>query len=430
AEVTGMPYERYIQEYILDPLDMNHTTAWEPLPEPLRSDLAASYQFSNGGYEPIPFIFDVTVPDGSISASAIDMTHFMIAHLQDGQYGNSRILLPDTARLMHSRSFSHHPRMDGWAHGFEEFTINGRRTLTHNGGWEGFSSYLMLLPEQGLGLFVSYNSPGGFGAVDEMLQAFFDRYYPASAAPASPPSANPDRPARQFAGWYKPVRSSSTTLEKIVTLISALPMTALDDGTLEFVGRKWTAVDSLLYRQTDGKELMAFLPGERGAAAYAAIGVSAFEKIPWYETPGFNLIFLGCCLLVLVTAPIGWLASSIHRRLGKQPQIMPPAASRAARWAAGIGSGLCVMFIAAVGISLMGDISEFVYGIPLGFRLLMAVPFAIAALTAAALVLAVAAWKNRNWSFWGLVHYTLVAAAMTGVLWFANTWNLLGFRFG
>ncbi|MGB7537035.1 MAG: serine hydrolase, partial [Anaerolineales bacterium] len=92
SEVIGMPYERYIQEYILDPLDMNHTTAWEPLPEPLRSDLAASYQFTNGGYEPIPFIFDVTVPDGSISASSVDMTHFMIAHLQDGRYGNSRIL--------------------------------------------------------------------------------------------------------------------------------------------------------------------------------------------------------------------------------------------------------------------------------------------------------------------------------------------------
>jgi CubicO group peptidase (beta-lactamase class C family) len=219
AEISGIPYEQYIQDNILDPLDMDHSTAWEPVPDYLLADLAVSYQYVDGVYESIPFIYDVTIPDGSISSTATDMAHFMIAHLQNGHYEDSQILQTGTAQLMHSQSFTHHPQLSGWAHGFSELTINNQYAISHSGGWEGFQSFLILLPQHNLGLFVSYNSPDGLAAREEMLKSFFDRYFPTSKLPTTQPPTHPDQPGQQFGGWYKPARSSVTTMEKVVTLI-------------------------------------------------------------------------------------------------------------------------------------------------------------------------------------------------------------------
>jgi hypothetical protein len=190
------------------------------------------------------------------------------------------------------------------------------------------------------------------------------------------------------------------------------------------------AVRPLLYRDLDGEDLMAFLPNELGQITYVAIGRNAYEKIPWYETIGFNLALLGSWIALSLSALIGWPINSKIQRRKRGYQKALPVAPCVARWVAALGGSLGLVFIIEVVITLMGNASEFVYGVPLGFRLLMIIPIVIAALTAVALALTVLAWKNKYWSSWGRLHYTLVMLAMLGFLWFLNTWNLLGFRFG
>jgi CubicO group peptidase (beta-lactamase class C family) len=438
AEVSGLSFEQYVQENILDPLEMDRTTAREPVPDPLSADLAVSYQYRNGEYEPIPFIYEVGLPAGSMSATAADIARFMIAHLQNGRYGNSRILREDTAERMHTESFTHHPQLSGYAHGFEELKQNGQSALSHGGSCEGFQSFLMLLPEYNLGVFTSYNGTGGGPATDEMLRAFFERYFPAEGSPAPQPPAYSNPPAHQFSGWYKPVRSSATTIEKLLTLITAVKMTARDEHTLEFNGRRWAADGPWLYRDAGdryivGKDLMAFLPDEQGQIAYAAIGTDSYERIPWYETPDFTFAFLAGCMALALSGVIGWPVLLVLRRRKKGCQPVQFSIPLAARRVAALGSGLALVFFTGIGIALMGNTgttSEFVYGVPPVWRWLLAVPIAIAALTAAALVLTPWVWKDRHWSLWERVHYTMVVAALAGLLWFMASWNLLGFHFG
>ena len=38
------------------------------------------------------------------------------------------------------------------------------------------------------------------------------------------------------------------------------------------------------------------------------------------------------------------------------------------------------------------------------------------------------AWGNRWWKVSSRIHYTLVTLAVMTVIWWANYWNLLGFR--
>ena len=41
-----------------------------------------------------------------------------------------------------------------------------------------FQSEMILVPDTGLGLFVSASSPGGIDAVTDLNKAFFDRFLP------------------------------------------------------------------------------------------------------------------------------------------------------------------------------------------------------------------------------------------------------------
>jgi CubicO group peptidase (beta-lactamase class C family) len=99
--VSGRPFDEYVAENILKPLKMTRSTFSQPLPSELAPLMSNGYRLGSGSAE----AFEVVnpYPAGSLSSSATDMAQFMIAHLQDGQLGDARILKPETARLMHSR---------------------------------------------------------------------------------------------------------------------------------------------------------------------------------------------------------------------------------------------------------------------------------------------------------------------------------------
>jgi hypothetical protein len=172
---------------------------------------------------------------------------------------------------------------------------------------------------------------------------------------------------------------------------------------------------------------MAFLPNERGEIMYAAIGSEAFAKVPWYETIDFSLVLLGSYILLAFSAIIYWTINFIIQggRNGFRD-----AAPRVARIVASLGCGLGLVFITILGINLVGERSGFVFGVPLGVYFLMVIPIVVAGDTVVVVFCTMLVWKNRYWSVWGRIHYTMVALALMGFIWFANTWNLLGFHFG
>ena len=155
---SGEAYDDYVERHIFQPLGMAHTTMRQPLPDALKPLMSQGYTVASK--PPKPFEFVQAWPAGSASVTATDMAKFMIAHLQDGQYQNVRILQPETARLMHSAQFAAVPPLNSMALGFYEETRNGQRIIGHGGDTVCFHSDLHLLPAAGVGFFVSYNSAG------------------------------------------------------------------------------------------------------------------------------------------------------------------------------------------------------------------------------------------------------------------------------
>jgi Beta-lactamase len=423
-----VPYERYIEDNILRPLGMRHATAWEPVPAHLAADLARSYEHTGDSFEPEPFVFDKLVPDGSISASATDMANFMIAHLNDGRFRGTRILDAPTARLMHEQSFTASPAVSGWAHGFMERTLHGRHVLMHDGSWEAFQSAMLLVPEDDLGVFVAYNGTGGIAAITEVIPAFFDQVLPVPAAPsATPPQAAPLE--QQVDGFYRAARSSSSTIEKVLTLVGSSRATVTGDGTLRFGGREWTAIGPGVYREVDGTERLALVAGDDGALTYLATDGPAYEKLSWYETVQVNLVVLALFGVPALTVVIGWPVLALVRRLRRRP-APTPSRWRLARRLAAAGSTVGLCFVVLFVMTLLSDTSEFLYGVPLPFRGLMLLPLAFLGLVIATAVTTVRAVGAEPVGRLALAHQIALGAGMLSLVWFLQQWNLIGWRFG
>ncbi len=189
-QVSGIPFGQYVEQHIFQPLGMHSSTFRQPVEDRLSAALSQGYSYSNGVYHPEPFDVIQVAPAGSMSATATDIARFMLAQLQDGRLGNERILQEATANEMQRRQFTNDPRVPGVPYGFDgELSLNSQRLLVKGGDVPGFHSLLALLPEQQVGVFVSYNSEGGAGALTTFLQWFLDHYYPAPKETMPPPPA-------------------------------------------------------------------------------------------------------------------------------------------------------------------------------------------------------------------------------------------------
>ncbi|MGE5264719.1 MAG: serine hydrolase domain-containing protein, partial [Acidobacteriota bacterium] len=308
ARVSGQPYDQYIQEHILNPLGMVHSTARSPIGPDLRSHASVGYTYQQGVFQAIP---DYTaqpagLPSGAVQASVTDMARFMITHLQGGRYSDgsiaeARILKESTARQMQTTLYTPDSRLLGVTYGFADLSDNGQRTLGHQGYFPPMNSQLLLLPDRNLGVFVTYNSVGAGGLTFQHIgfqRAFFDHYYPAPAVAPMQPPADFAKRASRFVGVYRYSSSPHTTLIKIIELFGAYRAEISDpgDGTLllSMMGSKWrfVEVEPLYFHQVDGPFAMVFREDDKGGITHMYTDIMpqyTTLKLEWYETSGFNI---------------------------------------------------------------------------------------------------------------------------------------------
>ena len=422
AQEAGTTYEDYVEREILQPLVMAHSSAQQPVPAGLAGNEAQGYLYRAGEHRPAPAVVERMAPAGAISASAADMARFMLAQLNSGVWSGGRVLDAATVREMQAQSFSHHPSLPGWAHGFQEMDINGRRVLFHDGSLQGFTSVLLISPADGLGLFLVANGGSG-GALDDFLQRFFDRYYPGAMGlpeDAALPSGDPP-----VAGWYQTARRPHTTIEVLSRQVYVAEAETPRVGALTFLGRKWTHVAPLLYQSPDG-DLLAFLANEDGRVTGAALGGLALDRMGWPDLPRVRVVAALMCLVLILSGALAWPLDVVIRRRRYLPPIERSAA--AARWLGGAASALVTLYL---GILLTGLAHvSLIYGVPVWLRVWSYVSYAIVALAVASAVVAAVAWIVRLWSFAARLHYTLVSLGLLGLVALMAVYNAVGSHWG
>jgi CubicO group peptidase (beta-lactamase class C family) len=451
--VSGLPYDQYIQEHIFNPLGMAHSSAQEPMPPDLRPYASVGYAYFDGDFQVFPDLTAQTalVPSGMHLSTVTDMARFMIAHLQNGRYSDAnipevRIFKEATAQQMHNIHYTPDPRLLGIAYGFFDHSLNGQHTIGHRGFAGVMNSLLLLLPDHNLGVFVVYNSAGGGTVVDPhtgFQKAFFDHYYPAPAVePLQPPADFAERAGR-FVGSYRRTAFPSGSFMKLSGLFGSMAAEISDsgDGALlltwdySFLSRReWRFVEMepLYFHQVDGPLAIVFREDDRGRITHMfldPINFTSFEKLDWYETPGFNMALLLFCVLVFLSMlPVAAIRFIRNRR----PSDNGSPASRGARAAYWIIVGISILNLLAVAGIAWGTMlymSNVMIDPPLIMKIALELGILSAMLTVGALVYTALAWKKGYWSLASRAYYTLVTVAAVAFVWFLNYWNLLGLRY-
>ena len=62
--VSDLPYDDYVEQNILTPLNMAHSTSRQPVPAAFAADLSEGYEFIDGQYQVQPFETVNVVPAG------------------------------------------------------------------------------------------------------------------------------------------------------------------------------------------------------------------------------------------------------------------------------------------------------------------------------------------------------------------------------
>lgn len=179
-EVTGLPFNQYVKQNSLDPLQMEHSGYL--LSPPIPEGLATGYFYENGEQVPQPVDYDSEYPGGSMISTATDIAKFMVAHLQDGHYGDVSILQPETMEEMHQGQSTILSGKSGATYGFAEGFVNGERLIGHSGAIRGFGSILNMLPQHELGYFFSFNEEcyqtSACDIIPRFRREFMDRFFP------------------------------------------------------------------------------------------------------------------------------------------------------------------------------------------------------------------------------------------------------------
>ena len=457
-DVSGRPYADYMSERILDPLSMARSSFQQP--PALESDVAVTYRYSGGEQTVVPDGLQLNVPAAGLTSTAMDMAHFMISQLDSGHYSDVRLLEDTTVREMQSQQFSYEPNQPGMTFGFREAlssrTSNGFReqssrpnqVLWHiGGGPRAPTSYMQLRPGDRFGLFVYFNSDES-AFLDQVLQQWND-HYDAPVADSSisrlqqTPSVSAEQLSR-FIGTYRLTDYSHKSIAKLLLLGEEdLPQVVT---SADSVGIRWLAdapdppeplvqVEPLIFAIQDGRFRFTFLEDHNNAITGMVWGnLFVLEKVPWYETVGFQRSAFAVFLLGFLGAALEWPTRYLFRRLrnrleAQRKQQAPGAMAFVAEFGTAAHGLLSFVFLVALLFVLTHAFDlGLQFGMPPALAALFSLPIVLTALAVPLLLLVIPVLRTRDLSRLARGAYCLYGALAVAFVPFLLYWNLIGQR--
>ena len=250
---------------------MSHSTFRQPLPADARA--ADVERLPAGLGKADEYEYRGPRAGGQPCGPGDDMAHFMIAHLQNGEYDGKRILKPETARADARQPADRRSRpTERMELGFYETNINGREVIAHGGDTEAFHTDLHLFLEgrRRLLRLVQQRRQGRRGAAAAqraLFDDFADRYFPETAPSAGVrrQDARPRTPQKLQGSLFDVARldvqlpRASPTCSgrsRSASTRTASPCVRAAKG-LNGQPRNWVEIGPMLWRDADGHELLA-----------------------------------------------------------------------------------------------------------------------------------------------------------------------------
>jgi CubicO group peptidase (beta-lactamase class C family) len=204
--VTGMPWDEFVERHFLVPLDMNRTVTSVSKLAAMKN-VASPHKTIDGKITPIPYAaWDNSGAAGGIISNVEDLSKWMIMQMNNGLNGADTLFSPDTQvdmwtphnnRKVSLASQKNIPsrHFNGYGLGWGLSDYEGRKMVSHGGGYDGMYSRVTMIPEEHLAVVVLTNSMTGIStpitmkALDVLLGAG-ERDWSQEALPKAKKSAD------------------------------------------------------------------------------------------------------------------------------------------------------------------------------------------------------------------------------------------------
>ncbi|MBU4330368.1 MAG: serine hydrolase [Acidobacteria bacterium] len=179
AHVADVPFDRYIQENILQPLRMSSTRT--KMPESLwRDQLSTGYSaLKRDGTRDMLKLFQAEgiAPAAGFSSTVLDLARFASWQFRLLEKGGEEILKASTLREMQRVHWVDPDWETTWGLGFSVSKVDGKSMVGHGGSCPGYRSILRMDPSKKQAFVVMINAQGvNPGQYAEGMRALMKKY--------------------------------------------------------------------------------------------------------------------------------------------------------------------------------------------------------------------------------------------------------------
>jgi CubicO group peptidase (beta-lactamase class C family) len=165
--VTDQTWEETVRESIFEPLGMNNSN-FSVFESQKSGDYALPYEEENDQLVHIPFRqIDLIGPAGSINSNVEDMSKWLLVHLNNGKYKEEQLITPVSLADIHSPHMTmgvsqSRPEISQGSYGLGWVvdTYRGHLRIHHGGGIDGFTTQVVLFPNDNVGMVIIANVSG------------------------------------------------------------------------------------------------------------------------------------------------------------------------------------------------------------------------------------------------------------------------------
>jgi CubicO group peptidase (beta-lactamase class C family) len=440
---SGLSFDDYLDRNIFGPLGMTKSSFRQPLPDALMANMSKGYRLGSDD-KPGDFELFGLAPAGALASTGADMAKFMIAHLQQGAYGENRILSAESADLMHTSALTLLPPLNRMVLGFYETNINGHRAISHGGDTMYFHSNLHLFLDDNVGLYISMNSTGREGAAGPLrsglYREFADRYFPGPAVTGAVDEKTAAEHARMISGNYVLSRRLETNLISILNLLSSVKVAPNDDGSISVSilngphGKlsKWREIAPFVWKE-DGDNTR--LAAEVVDGQVTRFSFDTFAPIIWFQrapaatSPAWLMPATVASLSILLLTVLAWPVAALIRRRYRQPHPFAGRELRAYRWLriGALASALAIVAWGGLAMTMLKNLTTMMTSALDPWLIALHVLGSIAVFAG----LAVAVWHlivvwtgKRRWT--SKIWSVLLVLATAILVWLAISHHLVG----
>ncbi len=431
------PFAEYMERHVFQPLGMEHTT-FRSTREFYARDRATGYDYdSDGRLRAVSITYPQAVPAAGATAPVTDIAALIRALLGSHATGRNPVLGEKWVKEMWREQFTQNPAVPGTSFGLYESYYRGHHALMHGGLSPGFTSFLLLLPDEGAGLFVAANRFDLTGVFEhDLMEETIDHLAPQrghARAPGPPPrrAAAPTTRRGALDGLYRCDQYSRYSSDKLVVLAGLadeIEVKTRPDGRLLFqpAGTVWRPEGANVFRNERTDERVAFQTDARGRGLriVGSAQFMSYSRVGWFARVGaqFAIVSVLLGLAAAGAAMALWMFFCGPIPFDRRDAVL----SCLPRLLALMLALTAIGYIAALAFSAARlDFATAGFAEPRGLRELRYAPIIFGLMAVAQIALAVRAFRRGTRLRPELLAYALAGFAVLLLLPLLGYWNLL-----